>query len=98
MKHPELAKAIHEKRLVTFRYDGLMRKAEPYTYGINKKGHEVLSAFQVAGSSKLGNRPMWRLYLISAIRNLQINDETFSAVRSGYKRNDSRMERIFAQI
>lgn len=98
MRYPELVKAIHERRLITFRYDGLMRKAEPYTYGINKKGHEALSAFQVAGFSKSGNRPMWRLYLISEMRNLQITDETFSAVRSGYKRNDSRMERIFAQI
>ncbi len=98
MKYPELVKAIHERRLVTFRYEGLMRKAEPYTYGINKKGHEVLSAFRVAGSSKSENRPMWRLYLISEMRNLQITDETYSAIRSGYKRNDSRMEKIFAQL
>lgn len=98
MKYPELVKAIHERKLVTFWYDSLMRKVEPYTYGINKKGHEVLSAFQVTGYSKSGNRPMWRLYLIPEIRNLQITDETFSAVRSEYKRNDSRMERIFTQI
>lgn len=98
MKHLELVKTIHEHRLVTFHYDGLMRKVEPYTYGINKKGHEVLSAFQVTGLSASGNRPMWRLYLISEIRNLQITNEAFSTQRAGYKCNDSRMVRIFAKV
>ncbi|MGH8067388.1 MAG: hypothetical protein ACRERE_19585 [Candidatus Entotheonellia bacterium] len=38
-----LVHAVREHRIVTFWYDDLPRTVEPYIYGVNTAGHEVLS-------------------------------------------------------
>lgn len=92
-----LARAVREHRIVTFSYDGLVRTVEPHTYGVNTAGHDALSRYQIAGFSRSSDRPAWRLYLLSDIRNLIVKDVAFKGTRPGYRSNDSRMTHIFAK-
>ncbi len=90
--------AINSYKLLEFYYNGYCRVVEPFTFGISTKGNDVLSAFQVRGESESDNRPMWRLFDLEKIENIQILDEKFSGYREGYRKGDSRMNRIYCEI
>jgi hypothetical protein len=93
-----ICQAINEKRLLDFRYDGHHRVIEPHAYGVNDKGHQILRCYQVGGSSESHKSPYWRIFLVSDIHGLQILSQSFAGARTGYKRNDSAMIRIYAQL
>jgi predicted DNA-binding transcriptional regulator YafY len=88
--------AIRDRMLLEFSYDGWHRVVEPHTYGVNRKKHEVLSAWQLSG--KPGNEPDWRLFEIKRIENLRIGNKSFSGARDGYRRDDKRMAVTYAQL
>lgn len=92
-----LAQAVLKHRIVTFWYDGFVRTVEPHTYGITTAGHEALSGYQTASFSRSDDRPGWRLYLFSGMRELRVKDAAFVRTRPGYRPNDSRMTEIFAK-
>ena len=95
----QICKAITNKNVIEFYYDGGTRIVEPHCYGIhNDTGNELLCGYQTGGYSKSGNLPDWRLYTIPEISGLRITDDQFSNARHGYKPNDSRMSRIFCQL
>ena len=94
---PVLAQAVREHRIVRFYYNGLRRTVEPHVYGVNTAGHEALSAYQTGGFSRSSDRAGWRMFLVSDIQNLIVEDTTFERTRPGYNPGDSGMTRIFAQ-
>lgn len=94
----KICDAIKKRKLLEFYYSGYHRVAEPFTFGINTKDNEVLSAFQVEGGSESGNRPMWRLFDLEKIENLQISNESFDGNRNGYRKGDTRMVRIYCEM
>ena len=67
---------------------------EPYTYGENRAGNTVLSAWLVAGETHTPGPPFWRLYRESDIRQLEILDQRFPKNRVGYKPGDPRFKFI----
>lgn len=89
--------AITNQEVLTFTYDGFSRTVEPHAYGISTAGHEALRAYQTGGGSSTGTLG-WRMFLISEIRGLSKSGAAFSNARPGYKRGDSGMSRILAQI
>lgn len=93
-----ICEAIKNKNLLEFNYKGYYRVVEPFTFGVNTKYNEVLSAFQVKGGSESGDRPMWRLFDLEKIENLRMLDESFSGNRDGYKKRDSRMVKIYCEM
>lgn len=88
--------AINNKSLLSFTYHGDRRVVEPHTYGCDGKQVEKLSAWQISG--KPLDKPDWRLFELSDMQMLQLLDQHFSNTRHGYKRNDSRMQTIYAQL
>ena len=88
--HQLLIDAIHERRIVTFAYDGERRMVEPHCYGQDSKGHRALRAFQLGKG--------WRLFHVSEAWGLQATDERFPGPRPGYRRGDRHMQAIFAQL
>lgn len=62
-----ICQAIEEMRLLEFTYRGHHRVVEPHTHGIDRKGRESLSAYQVSGTSGSGGVPDWRLFRTSGI-------------------------------
>ena len=76
--NPEICDAISSRKMIQFSYDGGIRIVEPYCYGLTKEGNEVLRAFQIKGYSKSGNPYGWKLFKVSKIKNLKINEDHFA--------------------
>ena len=91
-------KAIQDKSVLHFTYDGHARTAEPHAVGCSTAGNDVVRCFQTAGTSSEGKVPDWKLMLLSDIRNLVVGPETFAATRPGYKQGDKGMSVIYAEI
>jgi predicted DNA-binding transcriptional regulator YafY len=85
MSQEIICDAIQQKRLVQFWYDGGNRTVEPHMIATNEAGHRALSAWFVSGHSNSGERPGWREFLLSEIRNAAALNENFAGPRPGYK-------------
>lgn len=92
-----IIKAIKERRLIQVYYDGGTRTIEPHCYGVSKAGKELLRLYQVGGYSS-SNSYDWKLFTVEKMNSIKILNETFDSPRYGYKRNDSVMRRIYAQL
>lgn len=89
--------AIKKRKLLVITYGGITRTVEPHTAGISKKRNNVLSCYQTHGKHiKPGHE--WDFFTISKITNLTVLEDSFSDTRTGYKRNDSRMTTIYAEL
>ena len=91
--NPVIVDAIHEKRRLSFTYHDKPRLVEPQCYGIGNTGKPLLRVRQVQG----GIQPE-PLFDVSKIRDLVALDEHFNGPGPNYKRNDSAMKTIFAQL
>lgn len=94
----EICKAIKSRKMITFNYDGGLRKVEPYCYGISRKSKELLRAYQISGFSRSGNPSGWKLFHVSKIRRVQITNEIFIKNRSDYNPRDPVMGRIYCKV
>ena len=94
----EICEAIKNKRLLQFHYDGLVRVVEPHLLGRTTSGKDSLSAYLVRGYTKLDQKPFWRYYPLSEIKNLAVLDEIFIGPREGYNPNDKAMKYIFCRL
>lgn len=88
-----LVRAIEQKRRLRFLYNGRMRLVEPQCYGIGTKGTELLRAHQLQGGQE--REP---LFDVSKIDGLDVLDEPFDRPGPNYKRDDSAMKTVFAQL
>lgn len=85
--------AIREKRRLRFTYHDTTRLVEPQCHGISHRGTELLRAHQLEGGPQA--EP---LFNVSKISGLQVLDEHFEKPGPNYKRGDSAMREIFAQL
>lgn len=90
--------AIKGRNLLEFSYDGHQRVVEPHTFGVSTKGNDSLSAYQVEGTSDKGVVPDWKLFTISKIVGFKKSDKTFLGTRPEYRKGDSRMSIIYAEL
>ena len=88
-----LVQAINDRRRLRFSYHGRERTVEPQCYGIGTRGTELLRVHQIEG----GSQPE-PLFDVSKISGLALLDQQFSAPGPNYKKNDSAMKKIFAQL
>jgi hypothetical protein len=91
--HRTIVTSIETRRRLQFIYNGRARLVEPQCYGIGTKGTELLRVHQLRGGGE--KEP---LFNVSKIRGLVALDETFAAPGPNYKRDDSAMVTIFAQL
>jgi len=101
-----LRDAISQRKVVYITYKGDepggigIRKIEPVCLGVNKLGHQVLSAWEIEGASHRGylkTRPMpgWRYFLVNEILSVNVTDEEFVEMKPGFNPNgDKRMVSI----
>jgi predicted DNA-binding transcriptional regulator YafY len=88
-----IAQAINDRRRLSFVYNGKKRIIEPQCYGIGTKGTELLRAHQLQGGQE--REP---LFDVSKMTDLVVLDQHFVRPGPNYKRNDSAMKIIFAQL
>jgi hypothetical protein len=91
--NPMLVRAIEQKRRLRFVYNGRARRAEPQCYGIGTQGTELLRVHQLQG----GQQPE-PLFDVAKIAGLEMLDEKFDRPGPNYRKNDSAMKTIFAQL
>jgi hypothetical protein len=88
-----LLTAIRNKRRIHFVYNNKRRIAEPQCYGISTAGKEVVRVFQVSGGTQ--KEP---LFEVAKIDQLFVSNETFHRPGPNYKKGDSAMSVIFAEL
>jgi len=88
-----LRQAIEQKRRLRFVYNGKQRLVEPQCYGIGSHVTELLRGHQLQGGQQ--REP---LFNVSKIVNLELLREGFDRPGPNYKKNDSAMTTIFAQL
>ena len=88
-----IVESIHKKQRLSFTYNGRRRVAEPQCYGIGTKGTELLRVHQMQGGTE--REP---LFDVSKMLDLAVLDQHFTRPGPNYKKNDSAMKTIFAQL
>ena len=88
-----LARAIRERRVVTFGYSGRERTVEPQCLGVGRKGTSLLRGHQTAGGTAA--EP---LFDVDKIERLEVLERTFERPGPSYTRDDSAMARIVEQL
>jgi uncharacterized protein (DUF4415 family) len=88
-----LVDAITGRRTLSFVYNGKTRLVEPQCYGVGKRGFELLRGHQLEGGTE--REP---LFSVSKISELVMLDRKFARPGPNYKRDDSAMAIIFAQL
>jgi len=87
MTYPAICDAIRLRRVVRFQYHGGVREVEPYVYGRNASGSELLRAYQLRGASRSGETG-WKMFHVEDISQLSVTFEPFEAPRAGYTPGD----------
>ena len=85
--------AIRDKRRLAFTYHGKQRIAEPQCYGIGTTDNELLRVHQIHGGTQ--REP---LFDVAKMEDLVALDQHFTRPGPNYKKNDSAMATIFAQL
>ena len=90
---PDLVDAIETRRRVAFTYRGTRRLAEPQCYGRGSRGTELLRVHQIEGGSE--REP---LFDVAKMEDLVVLDQRFTRPGPNYRKNDSAMKIILAQL
>jgi len=88
-----LVTAIERRRRLQFLYNGKARLVEPQCYGIGTRGTELLRVHQIRGG-----REREPLFDVSKISDLEVLEQGFDRAGPNYKKDDSAMKTIFAQL
>jgi hypothetical protein len=92
-----LLKAIHERKLISFEYQGKARISEPHDYGI-QNGVERLLCYQVGGTSGSGRLPSWRLIEVAEMEKLKITNRSFPGNRPAPSGQHHRWDVLFDRV
>lgn len=87
MTYPAICDAIRLKHVIRLEYHGGMREVEPYIYGRNGVGGELLRAFQLRGVSRSGESAGWKMFQIDDVTSVAVTFEPFRP-RAGYDPSD----------
>jgi predicted DNA-binding transcriptional regulator YafY len=95
--HKLILTAIHERRLLRFRYHDKDRIVEPHDYGI-QKGIVNLFTYQTAGESSSSRLPDWRKFAVLSMSSLKLLDETFTGSRLVPSQKHQEWDVVFARV
>jgi hypothetical protein len=87
MTYPVICDAIRLRHVVRFLYHGGERAVEPYVYGRDADGRELLRAYQLRGASRSGETAGWKTFHIEDMTSVAVTFEAFPR-RDGYDPSD----------
>lgn len=94
----QLLKAIATRHLVQLDYNGSTRIVEPHIYGIDTRGHETLSAYQVAGGSLSGEGTGWKTFEIARAEDIRLLASHFTKPRREYNPGDAKFRTVYTKL
>ncbi len=89
-----ICRAIRERRVVRFAYEGGEREIEPYCHGFSRDSQELVRGYQIAGVSRSGAPIGWKTFRVDRMSALAVAFTTFPPDREGYNHADNRMATI----
>lgn len=93
----DICEAIRLKRVLRLTYNGTVRQAEPYIFGVLNTGAETLSAYQLSGGSASGQPAGWKYYSLAKLSDITVTEDGFGK-RSSYNPDDSRFRDKYCRI
>lgn len=94
----EVCRAIRNRRVLEFTYEGYNRIVEPHCHGRTQRGNECLRAYQTRGGSSSGKVPDWKMFTVAKMSGVSVSNNTFSGTRPGYNPNDKGMISIHCNL
>ena len=89
-----ICNAIRHRHVISFQYDGSIRRVEPHQVGDDHDGDQTLSAWQLSGGSGVG----WRDFHTAKMSAPTPTGESFAGPRPGYNPNNKKMRRILCGL
>jgi hypothetical protein len=97
MTYPMICDAIRLRHVVRFLYHGGMRQVEPYVYGRDANGDELLRGFQLRGASRAGDTTGWKIFHVEDMTSVAVTFEAFST-RAAYDPADKVIVFVNARV
>jgi hypothetical protein len=98
MQIPDACEALKNGSQVEIVYDGETRLIEFHTIGVSKDGRPIARVWQVQGGSKSGDSTGWKLLRLNDMQFVKIGNDQSNAPRSGYKRGDRAIFKIYCEL
>ena len=92
-----LRRAIAERRLIAFSFDGHRRIGEPHDFGIIDT-EKKLFFYQVGGTSRSGRPLGWRWAVVARISELRLLDDRFPGPRATPSGRHQRWDLLYASV
>ncbi|MGA2549856.1 MAG: hypothetical protein ABSF50_06880 [Burkholderiaceae bacterium] len=97
--NPIICAAIRGRNHLAFSYGGLRCIIEPYAYGKDLGGHDLLRAYWTGPSGASQEPRDWGLFDLSKIRSLALLNTQFAPRLASYVRDDPALDAlIYCQI
>lgn len=93
-----IAQAIRERRRLTLSYDGRFCTVEPHAYGLDRNGKLVLLCYETSETGLPHAPAGWKQLRLDKASYVSDTSDCFRTPRLGYKRNDTSLVSVFAQI
>jgi len=92
-----LVRAVIDHQVVEFEYHGYHRVVEPHLVGIHEAGEAMLLGYQTGGTSRSGELPGWRTFILAEIHGIGLAGSRFADPQPDFVPTDERMAEIFAR-
>lgn len=93
----DLFRAIEERHLIQFHYANYYRVVEPYLFGTDSRGEDILRAYQIAGFDGLQRDIGWKWFNTKNLSNVVILSTHFQHERTGIPLPRGAMQRVYCQ-
>ena len=89
-----ISRAIRERRVLRFTYEGGSREIEPYCHGLSRDSQELVRGYQIAGASRSGQPTGWKTFRVDRMSAIAVAFTTFPAGRDSYDATENRMATV----
>ena len=93
-----ICRAIRERRVLRFSYDGGSREIEPHCHGFSREAHELVRGFQLSGASRSGEPVGWKTFRVDRMEAVAVTFATFTSPRDGYDAAENRMASVHCSV
>lgn len=94
-----LCDAIRDGEIIEFTYEGAIRIVEPFIYGTDQSGAQLLKGYQIGGFNKSDdNSYTWDTYKVDDIGTVKFIGKKFDDRRAGYDPEDPLFKSVFCKF
>ncbi len=95
--NPIICAAIRNRRTLQVLYHGYTRVVEPHIYGVDTRGDELLSCYQLSGGSASGEDTGWKSLKGAQLSDIRTTSRHFRP-RAEFRPGDKVMKEIYCEI